>query len=359
MKAIGFLKKLFGGDTQTVGETKGDKAPTGVPFSFGGENYTDLALLGRALRSRPEEALEQLKSGGLAEWVINHARKPKLGNALEEVADDHTLCDVTKIAVLEVALDPAVPPKWEGEELSAQWPTQNSQKTLSVVQKGYAYWTDRLRKTEWFKTLIPPETKVRVAGRECTFRAVPWTGIQLCTTIVTRGQWKEFVKQTGWNKSREWECPSFDQTDDHPAVNVSWEDANEFCEWISKGEGKRFRLPSDGEWTKAAGDTKYPWGDHHPPTAKDGIYSVPVERAGTAPVATCRPNFLGLYDMGGNVWEWSLDAPASEPSFRVLRGASWYHRQRGYLQSSRRPYASPEERGDNYGFRLALVVLGE
>ncbi len=171
----------------------------------------------------------------------------------------------------------------------------------------------------------------------------------------------------GWNEAAEkfeqdakytWRNPGFAQTDEHPVVNVSWNDAVAFCEWLSKQEGKRYRLPTEAEWEyacRAGSTTRFSNGDDperpgdvgnvadgtakakYPKwngtiTARDGyVY--------TAPVGTFRPNGFGLYDMHGNVWEWCSDwydqsyyanSPVEDPqgpatgSDRVVRGGGWF-----------------------------------
>ena len=147
-----------------------------------------------------------------------------------------------------------------------------------------------------------------------------------------------------------WKNPSFEQTDDHPVVNVSWVDAQAFCAWLTKkerGEGKiksnqRYRLPTDEEWSVAVGlkgerggsprdkDMKiegvYPWGTQWPPPKGVGNYdkSLGVDDYDyTSPVGSFNPNKHGLYDMGGNVWQWCEDWYDGGQTSRVLRGASW------------------------------------
>jgi formylglycine-generating enzyme required for sulfatase activity len=352
--ALGLFKKLA---ASVVG--RNSSAPTGEPFSFCGQSYLDASSLGAPLLAQQTEALRVLQNGTLARWVSDALRNKSLGSLLKEIAADPALTDAAKLAVLGLVMDPTSPPQWENEPLSAEWVSQNREKAMALIKSGYPFWLKRLRQLDWFSALMPTESKLDIAGRECTFVAVPSTGVQMCTTVVTRGQWKEFVRQSGWNKSREWENPGFEQTEDHPVVNITWEEANDFCAWISKLKGREFRMATDDEWSKAAGGTTYPYGNHHPPTEKDGIYSFPYDRTGTAPVATCRPNRLGIYDLGGNVWEWSKEGPTPDSPFRVLRGASWFLRQKGYLTCGRRPYASLDDRDESYGFRLVVVVLSE
>ena len=164
---------------------------------------------------------------------------------------------------------------------------------------------------------------------------------------------------------------------DHPVVNVSWEDAAAFCEWLSRREGKTYRLPTDHEWSLAVGigeresvtaspedkDNKinyvYPWGTTWPPPNEVGNYGSSLnceafER--TAPVGSFSLNRFGLYDLGGNVWEWCSDWYDSDQKHRVLRGGSWYRNDSSNLLSSYRDYGTPANRRDNLGFRVVLEV---
>ncbi|NQT16798.1 MAG: formylglycine-generating enzyme family protein [Planctomycetes bacterium] len=177
----------------------------------------------------------------------------------------------------------------------------------------------------------------------------------------------------------------FPQKDDHPVVNVSWNDAVAFCEWLSGKEGKTYRLPTEAEWEYAcrAGSTRRWWfGDD-----AEGLAQVAnVEDASskvefpawrtisgrdgyvfTAPVGSFRANAWGLYDMHGNVYEWCSDgyaedyysaSPAVDPKgadsagYRVLRGGGWTSDPR-YTGSASRTRSTPDYRYCHYGFRLA------
>jgi len=181
--------------------------------------------------------------------------------------------------------------------------------------------------------------------------------------------------------------------DDHPVVGVSHEDAQKFCEWLSKKEGKTYRLPTDEEWSIAVGlgrkekhgknitpemlnqkeQTEFPWGGDYPPKTKDqaGNYAdeswhekFPTQPwmekysdgfPTTAPVMSFQPNKLGLYDMGGNVWEWVEDWWNAPKVDRVLRGASFAYDDRGHLLASYRTHHAPGSRGHNRGFRVVMV----
>jgi LysM repeat protein len=181
--------------------------------------------------------------------------------------------------------------------------------------------------------------------------------------------------------NREWPKPSFAQEATHPAAKVSWEDAQAFCRWLTekeKSEGKLpanwvYRLPTDLEWSAAVGlngeagstpqerDEKvanaYPWGTEWPPPRGAGNYNQSLnvdDYEYTSPVGSFNANRHGLYDLGGNVWEWCEDKYQSGQDWRVLRGASWVSFAPGSLLSSNRNHVHPDFRSVNCGFRCVL-----
>ena len=200
----------------------------------------------------------------------------------------------------------------------------------------------------------------------------------------------EFAKETGYTGTA-WQDPGFKQAPDHPVVNVSWNDANQFCLWLTQKEHREgilaanqtYRLPTDLEWSNAVGlpaesgrtpesrdmdvPDVYPWGTQWPPPPGAGNYTgeetdsdVAIKGyndgfAWTSPVGSFNPNKYGLYDMGGNVWEWCLDWWNPEQKSKVLRGGSWYNGAlRLSLLSSCRVHAAADQGTDNYGFRVVI-----
>jgi len=198
----------------------------------------------------------------------------------------------------------------------------------------------------------------------------------------------------GWKlRGRTWKDPGFPQSPGHPVCGVSFHDAKRFCEWLTGreraagliGAGDRFRLPTDAEWSAAVGDTLYPWGPEWPPPHMAGNYGdadsdlnpkIAGYRDGysrTSPVGVFTPNRHGLYDLGGNVWEWcdtyyqkGMNTPVARQRFpgleedgggtqyRVLRGGSWDRVTPIFLESACRNNDSPDGRGDFLGFRCVL-----
>ena len=191
---------------------------------------------------------------------------------------------------------------------------------------------------------------------------LPGTSVLLCKTECTVGEWKLYLKAEGLPG---WAQPSgeFEQNDEHPVVNLSWDDAKRFCGWLSQQTGKKWRLPTWDEWNIAVGKMKHPWGDHFPPKWNDGNYAIREDGSddsqligadgikGTAPGASFNPNPLGFYDLGGNVWEWIADHDDGRKA--TLRGSSW-RVNRGWSQLPSRDMRIKGCRMTDQGFRPLL-----
>ena len=204
---------------------------------------------------------------------------------------------------------------------------------------------------------------------------------------VTRGEFGRFVEATGhstrnhcWTtehdggkmrSDRHWRNPGFAQTDEHPVVCVSWEDAQAYVEWLSQETGQAYRLLSEAEWEYAARGGPRSKGYRYAGSHIPGNVAWYKENSGktTHPVGQKEPNELGLYDMSGNVWEWVQDcwhesyqgAPSdgsaweSGTCLRVLRGGSWYYFP-GNLRSANRIRFDTGDRYLNVGFRVARTL---
>ena len=126
-------------------------------------------------------------------------------------------------------------------------------------------------------------------------------GFLLGKTEVTQGQWKTVM---GGNPSIFKQCG-----DDCPVENVSWNDAQEFARRLSQKTGKQYRLPSEAEWeyaARAGSSTKWSFGDNESQLGEYAWFSSNSQYK-THPAAQKRPSAFGLYDMHGNVWEWTQD----------------------------------------------------
>ncbi len=185
-----------------------------------------------------------------------------------------------------------------------------------------------------------------------------------------------------------WRNPGFAQTAQHPVVNITWNDAQALARWLSRKEGRTYRLPTEAEWeyaARAGTRTRYHSGDgpesllavantfdadaapYWPQLAADALQGHDGF-AFTAPVARKRPNAFGLYDMHGNAWEWTQDlygedyyahSPVDDPQgpregqVYVRRGGSW-HTWALYARASYRNWNTPQTRYTLVGMRLVM-----
>lgn len=180
-----------------------------------------------------------------------------------------------------------------------------------------------------------------------------------------------------------WKAPEGPGSDigrrqNHPAVHISWNDAQAYCAWAGA------RLPTEAEWEYAArgglDQARYPWGNELTPAGKhrcniwQGVFphtnTAEDGWVATAPVTTYAPNGFGLYNVAGNVWEWCADwfsqtwhlsadrnNPAGPPDGqrRVMRGGSYlcHHSYCNRYRVAARTSNTPETSAGNLGFRIA------
>jgi formylglycine-generating enzyme required for sulfatase activity len=207
-----------------------------------------------------------------------------------------------------------------------------------------------------------------------------------------------FTRESGRDDHR---AASFPQTPDHPVVDISREDAQAFCKWLSERERKderiarthEYRLPSDMEWSKMLGlaeeegispgwrDARkkaiFPWGDVWPPDQAAGNFAdAPATRLSgsgldrniqgysdgfvfTSPVGSFPANSAGFYDLSGNVQEWVGDEYLKNGKnvLGVLRGGGWNSFQAESLFSGSRNAVPPTFRDSIYGFRVLLAKI--
>jgi sulfatase modifying factor 1 len=216
------------------------------------------------------------------------------------------------------------------------------------------------------ETLVPGSLVFSPTGREVALN--DWS------------QWWRFVPGANWKQPRG-PGTSIEGLDNHPVVHVAWDDAVAFAKWAGT------RLPTEAEWEFAAraGDARadHAWGaapyDSVHPQAHIYQGAFPTHDATTVPVGTHAPNAFGLYDMSGNVWQWTSDAfrtdtyradaargvvrnPAGPDTthwpIRTLRGGSYLCNDsycRGYRATARSPNAR-DSGASHIGFRTVMSV---
>ncbi len=230
----------------------------------------------------------------------------------------------------------------------------------------------------------------------------------LGATEVTVGQFRRFVKETGYNATGkamksdpehtaslagmgfengkwirkvgyDWQHVGYKMSDDHPVLNVTWYDAVAFCKWLSKKEGVTYRLPTEAEWAhacRAGTETRRFFGNDRDPLPD---YAWGEDNSGNRPhpVGKKRPNPFGLYDIYGNLWEWCHDwsdydwparnikgtyyavSPKVDPQGpetgrgKVVRSGSFDF---GARSAFRVWGGGPNNRRNHIGFRVAMTI---
>ena len=218
-----------------------------------------------------------------------------------------------------------------------------------------------------------------VSRIDCRSNEVPVHAVTLAKPLalskfeVTCADFGRFARAAGRDQTRDRFCP---EESSAPAVNVSWDDAVAYTEWLSSETFRPYRLPSEAEWeyaARAGTETRYSWGN-----------SVGAERAncngcrsranrdrrGTVAVGSFRANRWGLHDMHGNAWEWVSDcrlddyegaagdgAPRTAPDCgeRVLRGGSWRVNS-GRVRAAQRGWGDEALRVDDVGIRVVVEM---
>ena len=189
----------------------------------------------------------------------------------------------------------------------------------------------------------------------------------LAACQVTNAEYIRFLDATASEVPPLWNDPNFNHPE-QPVVAISWFDAVKYCEWLSSMGGRKYRLPTEAEWERAArGGVEgglFPWGDGPPESLPNY-----AQRWKTGPEAVARsaPNGFGLYDICQNVHEWCSDwyqpdyyanSPERNPrgpetgERRASRGGSWRHHIK-VTRCAARSSIPPQFRYADYGFRVA------
>jgi len=171
-------------------------------------------------------------------------------------------------------------------------------------------------------------------------------------TPVTNKDYKKFIKATGYAPPPHWKNSRIlKRRLNHPVVNISWNDAQTYASWIGK------RLPSEEEWEKSARGTDkriYPWGNEF----NDHFCNLLRKQKETTSVKKypLGRSYYGLYDMGGNVWEWTNTALDEEQKLYIIKGGSWSNNETT-VRCSYKTTEYANKKYDNIGFRCAKSII--
>jgi formylglycine-generating enzyme len=224
----------------------------------------------------------------------------------------------------------------------------------------------------------------------------------MSTDLVTVEEYRQFIDATGraaqgcdtydgswkYRPENNWQNPGFAQSGLHPVTCVSWNDAVAYAQWHSAKTGHQYRLPSASEWeyaARAGSETVYPWASNGANAcAYANVADASAARqypgwvafvcddgyANTSPVGSFKANLLGLNDMLGNVFQWTLDcwhadyrgAPVDgsartdgDCSERELRGGSWFTSP-AYVRANYRNHFASDYRTSSVGIRLTREI---
>ena len=209
---------------------------------------------------------------------------------------------------------------------------------------------------------------------------------------ITNREYQAFLRDVkDQSPPRGWDGDQFPvEKGGHPVVNVSWDDANAYCKWLSEKTKKNYRLPTEAEWEKAARGEDgrvYPWGNAFDPKKANTSESkigdtTDVGKFSSNDPALSGDSPYGCADMAGNVWEWCNDwfsekeyqrsSPVDQDrtgknikdpqgpengTTRCLRGGSWTNVEDN-ARVAIRYYVRPSNGYDSIGFRVALLPSG-
>jgi hypothetical protein len=205
----------------------------------------------------------------------------------------------------------------------------------------------RLRRDNWVRVEALPSLKPFEIGRY----------------PVTVEEYRRFVEDEGYEDERWWKAGGFGKTTaphnwedqklhpNRPVTDVNWYEASAYAAWTGA------RLPSEAEWDFAARGREggeYPWGDKEPDATRANYRETGPGQPTPVGLYPAGATPEGILDLAGNVWEWIEDSYVKDKS-RVLRGGSWNYIAAN-LRASARYWVVPENRYNNFGFRLAREV---
>lgn len=292
-------------------------------------------------------------------------------------------------------LDPKIGFEWTFDEALSSYSGRRN--NYEEVQRGARKGSAPVPQTAKASS-ISPEAATKdqpfVNSLGMKFVPVPGTTILMCIHETRKADYAVYAAKNA-NVNESWKNPNYEGIpvstgDDHPVCNVSWEDAAAFCDWLSKKEQRRYRLPTDHEWSMAVGiggreDTRltpgslnekipgeYIWGTQWPPPKGVGNYADTAAKkafpklktldgytdgfATSSPVMSFLPNTLGIYDLAGNVWEFCGDFFDKAQTMRTVRGGCWFDGgefPRPFLATGRNGN-KPWDRHNSRGFRCVL-----
>ena len=255
----------------------------------------------------------------------------------------------TRVLTLALLLYPVLAPDARGQQLleidgielrgEAQL-VQSGGGTCNVLESDTAYEENQANHG------APRPRRPGEVFRDCDdcpeMVVLPGGGLAMGRYEVTVGKYGAFVAATGGGGTSWRELHSADPAR-HP-MTVSWDEAQEYVSWLSQTAGATYRLPTDAEWERAAAGSQR------------GCDLDRTGNIGTCPVGSYGSNAAGLFDMVGNVWEWTEGCWEGDCGGRVLRGGSWSYGAEAQFPGARIWNPSPYRFHCYCGIRVARTL---
>lgn len=208
--------------------------------------------------------------------------------------------------------------------------------------------------------LVLPQPELRTVQdcADCPELVVLPDGSLMSRAPVQKGEFAVFVEETkyrhtGWGCK--WRHAHIEQTDEHPAVCITYKGAQAYVNWLNERSGKSYRLPSADELTYAImgfASSNYWWGEQiGEGRANCTGCGSPFDGVGTSPVDAFPPNDWGLLDAIGNVWIWTTDCESEACEKRALLSGGWSSPPSD-LRVTKRIFQAPNVPFNSYGFRV-------
>ena len=412
--ARGLVLEVIDGDTLKIDGIDESGKPKGKPATYGIRGMA-VPALDQPFGKQALDRLKELVEGKKVIWNGPFPRLHKKGHALHFRTENGKSLALQMISeglawVVEGELEKpkSADPKKLTPEAAAEREAREAKRGLWADKDPMPPWEWRGKVQQETNSIgiklryIPvgkflmgsPESEPGREAQEVQHEVELTKGFYLGSHEVTVGQFKQFVTDTKYETTGEkdgkgayginetgkiemhakftWKSPGFEQTDDHPVVDVSWQDAKAFCKWLSEKEKKTYRLPTEAEWEyacRAGTKTAYAHGDAPEGLATSGIKGKDGHIL-TAPAGQFKANAFGLFDMHGNVWEWCEDwyEPNSYPKekqvdptgpatgkAKVQRGGGWSSDASRLRSAARVGRDESAYRGCYLGFRVVLV----
>ncbi len=204
----------------------------------------------------------------------------------------------------------------------------------------------------------------RRAGSIEKNRTVKVDAFAMAAKLVTNAEYKIYLDAINASPADYpdyWDNPDFNKPE-QPVIGITLKEAEAYAAWLSGVRGVKYRLPTEAEYeiaARAGQNVTYPWGDQLPSSGNYAAFSGSAKA--TQPVASYEngKNAAGMFDMSGNVWEWTTSLPEGSMSgnatYCIVKGGSYMDSQYE-LRISNRVLRNPEERFPDVGFRLVSEV---